>query len=170
MIDLEKGGLLISVLILPYRFVVPLPVRQSELLDFSNQLWKHLERSGFVIHDLTQDEIGSALSIKALHPALSANDCFCCVSALTHEGIILTGDALLRRVAASQGLQVHGVLWMIDQLEDSGRIAQAKLVQALRIWRDDDTVFLPTDEITQRIDRLTSNPYGIASPSPRYDI
>ena len=37
LIDLRKGGLLAVLSNLPYRFVVPLPVRESEILDFSNE-------------------------------------------------------------------------------------------------------------------------------------
>ena len=155
LIDLRKGGLLAVLCNLPYRFVVPLPVRESEVLDFSNQQWHQLDDAGMITHDLEPDEIGNALALKKRHPALSANDCFCCVTAIAYHGILLTGDALLRKVASDNGLRVHGVLWIVDELDATAACA-ALLTQALKIWQGDDTVFLPQDEISKRLRYLAT--------------
>ena len=103
LIDLRKGGLLNPVCDLPYRFIVPLPVRASEVLDVSSREWRDLDDRGWITHDLTPDEVAAALAEKIRYPGLSANDCFCLVIALAHRGILLTGDALLRRVATAGG-------------------------------------------------------------------
>ena len=108
LIDLRKGGLLAVLCNLPYRFVVPLPVRESELLDFSDEQWRQLDDAGMITHDLVPDEVAQAFALKKRHPALSANDSLCIVTALAHCGILLTGDALLRRGATDNGPRVHG--------------------------------------------------------------
>ena len=156
LIDLRKGGLLSVLCNLPYRFVVPLPVRESEVLNFSNQQWRQLDDAGMITHDLAPDEVAQALALKKHHPALSANDCFCCVTALAYPGILLTGDALLRRVASDNGLRVHGVLWIVDELDATGGCAGALLTQALKVWQGDETVFLPQDEISKRLKYLAT--------------
>ena len=158
LIDLRKGGLLAVLRNLPYRFVVPLPVRESEVLDFSNEQWRQLDDAGMITHDLTPDEVAQALALKQRHPALSANDSFCFVTALAHHGILLTGDALLRRVATYSGLRVHGVLWMVDQLDVARACARSLLIQALKTWQDDGTVFLPQLEISNRLEYLATCP------------
>ena len=158
LIDLRKGGLLSALRNLPYRFVVPLPVRESEVLDFSDEEWRRLDDAGMVTHDLASSEVAQALVLKARHPALSANDCFCFVTALTHPGILLTGDALLRRVATDNGLHVHGVLWIVDELDAAGGCAAALLIHALEAWQGDDTVFLPHSEIAKRLKYLAARP------------
>ena len=155
LIDLRKGRLLTVLCNLPYRFVVPLPVRKSEVLDFSDQQWRQLDATGMVTHDLSPEEIAQALALKKRHPALSANDCFCLVTALAYPGILLTGDALLRRVAAASGLRVHGVLWIVDELDGIG-VARSRLTQALKTWQGDDAVFLPKDEISKRLKQLAT--------------
>ena len=157
LIDLRKGGLLAVFGKLPYRLVVPLPVRESEILDFSEAQWQALDAAGLITHDLTPDEIAQALALKARHPALSANDCFCHVTADTHAGILLTGDRLLRNVASDDGLRVHGVLWVIDELLAARACSSCTLIRALRSWQSDVAVFLPHDEISNRLDRLLSN-------------
>ncbi len=110
LIDLRKGGVLGVVCDLPYRLVIPLPVQASEVLDLSEAEWQALDEPGMITHDLTLEEVGQAFVVKGCHPGLSANDCFCLVTATVYPGILLTGDALLRRVAARRGMRVHGVL------------------------------------------------------------
>ena len=74
LIDLRKGGLPGVVCDLPYRFVIPLPVRASEVLDVSEAEWQALDEAGMITHDLTPEEVGQALVVKGRHPGLSAND------------------------------------------------------------------------------------------------
>ena len=154
LIDLRKGGLLGVVCDLPYRFVIPLPVRASEVLDLSEAEWQALDEAGMITHDLTPEEVGQALVVKGRHPGLSANDCFCRVTAQVYPGILLTGDALLRRVAAQNGLRVHGVLWMVDEHEAAAVCGRSLLSRALKAWQSDETVFLPPQEISTRLEHL----------------
>lgn len=154
LIDLRKGGLLAVLCDLPYRIVVPLPVRASEVLDLSEHQWRALDDAGMITHDLTPQEVGQALLLKGRHPGLSANDCFCLVVAQAYPGILLTGDALLRRVAAENGLCVHGVLWIVDELNGAGICPNSLLIEALEAWQEDGTVFLPQNEISRRLEHL----------------
>ena len=155
LIDLRKGRLLHVILKLPYRFIVPLPVKHSELLTFTAQEWQMLVDGGLEIFDLPSERVTEAFQVKRDFPRLSANDCFCLVSTSCHEdSLLLTGDSLLRQVASDAGLRVHGVLWMIDRLIDAGVCQNELLVAALEIWRDDPSVFLPTKPISERLRRL----------------
>lgn len=154
LIDLRKGGLLGVLCALPCQVVVPLPIRASELLDFSDRDWQILDDAGMTTYDLIPEQVQEAIALKHRHPALSANDCFCVVTARLHNGILLTGDSLRRRVASRVGLRVHGVLWVIDQLKAVDACDNARLIHALEVWRDDDAVFLPNDEISKRIRHL----------------
>ena len=129
---------------LNHRLVILFPVRHSELLEFTDQEWRLLEDGGMETFDLAPDLVAEAFQVKETFPRLSANDCFCFVSTGHFEnGMILTGDKLLRRVANNQGLNPHGVLWMIDELSEAGVCERTLLMSAPRIWRDDPSVFLP---------------------------
>ena len=70
-----------------------------------------------------------------------------------HSGILLTGDAQLRRAATGHGLDVHGVLWIVDQL-DAAACPAALLTDALLAWQRDSAVFLPNPEISRRLARF----------------
>lgn len=116
LIDLRKARLLHLLVRLPYRLVIPLPVRESELIRFTEQEWAVLD-AGMAIFDLPPERVAEAFAVKASFPKLSVNDCFCLVTARCHDGaVLLTGDGLLRGVASDDGRRVHGVLWVVDEL------------------------------------------------------
>lgn len=155
LIDLRKGQLLHVLLKLPYHFTVPFPIRESELLDFTAQEWRILDGGGMETFDLPPDQISQAHMLKGEHSRLSANDCFCLVTTQCHEdSMLLTGDGLLRRVAASLHIPVHGVLWVVDELKTGGFCEDALLINALETWRADRSVFLPASEIEKRLRKL----------------
>ena len=155
LIDLRKGRLLPMLCRLPYRFVVPLPIRESEMPTLTVQEWESLEHGGMETHDLPPDQMKDVFALKRRHGRLSANDCFCLVTAQCHEdGILLTGDRYLRSVAAALGVRVHGVLWIVDELAAAGACDDAFLIGALEIWKTDRSVFLPDHLVDQRLRRL----------------
>lgn len=155
LIDLKKGQLLHVLLRLPYRFIVPLPIREEELLDFTAQEWRMLEDGGLATYDLPGEEVAQVFTLKREHSRLSANDCFALVTTTRQEnGILLTGDNLLRKVATARDVRVHGVLWIIDELHAAEVCDIDLLTAALQIWRADDAVFLPSAEIDKRLRRL----------------
>ena len=85
------------------------------------------------------------------HARLKLNDCF--ALALAEElgdSLLLTGDGPLRRVAEDNGIEVHGVLWVTDEMETHAIVP----FTALQLFAADDLVFLPQDEGLRRIRRL----------------
>ena len=70
------------------------------------------------------------------------------------DSILLTGDGPLRGVAETNGIEVHGVLWLMDELEVHEVVPARRLYDALRLFHEDDLVFLPADEVRRRIRRL----------------
>lgn len=153
LIDLRKARLLHLLVQLPFRLVIPFPVRVSELIRFTPQEWAILD-AGIEVFDLPAELVAEAIAVMARFPGLSANDCFCLVTTRRHENaILLTGDGQLRSVASNDGRRVHGVLWVVDELRRLALCDDAVIVQALEIWRDDPAVRLPLVEITRRFTR-----------------
>ena len=148
LIDLHKVRLLPVMLRLPHRFIVPPPVRNSEMPDLTDREWRCLEDAGLVAPDPPFEQVVEALALRTEHPALSPADCACLVEARHHDNaVLLTGDRRLRRVAEAAGLCVHGVLWIIDELWRAGVCCATRLIAALERWHDDRAVFLPRSEI-----------------------
>jgi hypothetical protein len=154
LIDLKKGELLHVLGALPFRWIVPLPIREEEMLSFSGQDWATLDAAGFEVFDLPPNMVGEAFAVRRAFPRLSANDCFCLVSAVGHENaVLLTGDGELRAVAQARAVEVHGVLWIADHLFDARACDAGLLRRALIIWDEDPAVRLPRREILARLRR-----------------
>ncbi|PYU48754.1 MAG: hypothetical protein DMG53_06365 [Acidobacteria bacterium] len=77
-------------------------------------------------------------------PQLSVHDGFAFALAETHPGcILLTGDGYLRKLAATNKIEVHGFLWVVDEIHQN-RLSPAKILcAALRLLAGDSAVRLP---------------------------
>ena len=162
LIDLHKVQLHALALALPYRFVIPAPVRHSELLNLTDLEWRYLEAGGLETVDPLLEYATEVLEAWGEHAGLSLVDCVCLVAARHHENSVpLTADKRLRRVAESEGQRVHGVLWIIDRLYAAGVCGAAQLVDVLERWSDDPEVFLPRQEIDRRLRLLLDAPGAV---------
>ena len=155
MIHLEKAALLNAVLALPYTFVMPDTLFEDEWLGLSASDKKMLCDNGLEIRELPGATVTRAAAHFNHHKPLTLNDCFALALAQDiDDSILLTGDSALRTVAERNGIEVHGVLWVTDELESHGIASPRKLYDALRLLHDDPLVFLPDDEVQRRIRHL----------------
>lgn len=155
MIDLRKAGLLEAVLRLPHTFVMPDTLFEDEWLCLSEPEKRALRELGLDVRTLPGPLVQRAGRYFNQHARLKLNDCFALVLAEEiGDCILLTGDGPLRGVAAANGIEVHGVLWATDEMEAHGIVPLQVLYDALRLFREDDLVFLPADEVLRRIRRL----------------
>jgi hypothetical protein len=155
LIDLRKAGLLHATLLLPYVFLIALPLLRSELVGFTKAEVDDLCARGLTAIDLPGEGVKRALDLRRLHPVLSINDCLSMALAESQPGcVLLTGDRSLRTRAAEVGIEVHGVLWVCDQLENGNVVSFASLHDGLSCLHSDPLVFVPKDEVEQRMARL----------------
>jgi hypothetical protein len=91
-------------------------------------------------------------------PQLSIHDGFAFALAESCPGcVLLTGDGGLRGLAIKHKMEVHGVLWVIDEIHSNGLIPTANLLAALRAFADDQTVRLPRRELLAYIKRYSAS-------------
>ena len=155
-IDLRKAALLQETLRLPYTFVTVNTLFEDEWLSLSENEKEALCKQGLEVRDLPGPSVLRAQQYFNRHRRLKLNDCFALALAQeTEDSILLTGDGLLRRVAADNGVQVRGVLWIADELEAHSIVSPTRLLNALRLFQEDTLVFLPKDELLRRISRLS---------------
>ena len=87
-------------------------------------------------------------------PQLSTHDGFAFALAEANPGcILLTGDKQLRILAVEEGIDVHGFLWVVDELYRCEISAANALCSALRFLADDPAVRLPRRELALYIKR-----------------
>jgi predicted nucleic acid-binding protein len=132
LMDLAKVRLIEAILALPFDFVIPDVIFAQELLDLGTYVSRDLIRLGFRIGALGGDDTGRALAYFREHRRqLSLNDCFALRFAEVHGGILMTGDANLRKIADASGVEVHGTLWAVELMGHHGTCPSHQLRTAL---------------------------------------
>lgn len=154
LIDLRKTLLLEAFLRLPYELLIPDTLFEEELLKFSIAQKKLLLRGGLKVVDMPGESVLRARQIVREFVHLSIHDGFAYALAESRPGcILLTGDGPLRTFARRQKIEVHGVLWVIDELHAHTISTAATLHAALLALASDPTVRLPRQELTAYLKR-----------------
>jgi len=139
---------------LPFEILIPNTLFEEELLKFTEAQKRALLRGGLKVIDLPGESVLRAQLVVKAAPQLSVHDGFAYALAETHPGcVLLTGDGYLRALAAANAIEVHGFLWVIDQIHQH-RLSTAKtLCEALRLLAGDPAVRLPRKELAAYLKR-----------------
>ena len=114
-------------------------------------------RGEISVDGFTADEV---IEIVEEHSSVSGNlsipDCSVCYFARKHNVPMLTGDRRLRRYAEEQSIEVHGILFIFDELVRHNIISTSMAADRL------EELFainarLPKAEIRERINRWKNN-------------
>lgn len=156
-IDMNRIGLLQSMCRLPYE-IHTVDFVAAELIDEGQKkAFEELVGTGKIIVDsFTAEEV---MEIVAEHSSVSGNlsipDCSVCYYARKHGVPMLTGDRRLRRYAEQLSIEVHGILFLFDEmvansvissidaakkLEDlialNSRLPKAVIIERINKWRE----------------------------------
>lgn len=151
-IDLHSIGLLDELCNLPYEIHTVDFVAYEIVEETQRSAFERLVSVGKIrVNSFSADEV---LEIVAEHSAVSGNlsipDCSVCYYARKYQVPMLTGDRRLRKYAESQEIEVHGILFLFDEMVRYGvvspYIAAAKLEELMQL-----NLRLPKTEISQRI-------------------
>lgn len=112
-IDLDAGGLLEVALHLPdIEYCVPDVLYVEELADYYGRLpglgLKVLPQPPEAVHYVEQ--------LRPRFSGPSANDLFALALARNLGCALLSGDGALREAARVEGVEVHGTIWLLEQL------------------------------------------------------
>jgi predicted nucleic acid-binding protein len=154
LIDLRKADLLPAFVELPYELVVPDVLVDQELLCFSKSQLALIRRR-MTVASLEGPGVERVGEVQSVTPALSLYDCFAYVVAEERPGsILLTGDRRLRTLAKEDGMEVHGVLWAVEQLAEHRKAPRKVLVAGLETLRADPSARLPKAALGRLISEL----------------
>lgn len=155
LIDLQKVSLLDAFLRLPYEVLIPNTLFEDELIRFSVAQKRALIRAGLKVIDLPGERVVRAQQVLREAPRLSIHDAFAFVLAEAEQGcILLTGDGSLRTIAETKKIEVHGVLWVIDELHTHRICFPRELHAALQQLLDDPAVRLPRRDLMVSLKRF----------------
>lgn len=156
-IDLHSVGLLEEMCRLPYEIhTVDFVVAEIADADQRRIFDELVARGEISVDGFTADEV---IEIVEEHSSVSGNlsipDCSVCYFARKHNVPMLTGDRRLRRYAEEQSIEVHGILFIFDELVKhdiiSTSMAADRLEELFAI-----NARLPKAEIRDRINRWRS--------------
>lgn len=151
LIDLERARLLEKIFQLPFEFVVPDLLYEREL---TGALGEGLVALGLKVESLTAAELTTATLLRRRIGQLSVPDTFAYAIAQSRRWTLLTGDGALRRLAEAEALDMHGVLWLLDQLADGRHAPTHQLYAGLKLLSEHPRCRLPSAEIRRRLERF----------------
>jgi hypothetical protein len=145
-IDLRNAGLLDALFDLPITLCCTDFVL-DELQDFDHT---HLRARGLVVETLDEQATAALSPLMQAHNNSSLADVSCYQLAKQTGHPLLTGDGRLRKQAMADGLQVHGALWLLDQMVAHKTIKPNDAATGLQIMLDKGSR-LPDAECLKRI-------------------
>ena len=142
----RHGGLLDALFALPFAFASTDFVLDELPAGEADQL----KALGLIVETLDGDAVAALFELTVRHNNSALADVSCYFVAKTQGLPLLTGDGQLRRQAVKDGVQVHGALWLLDQLVAHDIVATAHAAAALQAMLDAGAR-LPHAECAQRL-------------------
>ena len=117
-IDLLQSGLLSKFLNLEYENYAPPDVIEEVHEADRNFLVDAVNSNRITVPSI--EDLTPIVELKQRHPSLSFQDCACLFLAKDLSAMILTGERPLRNITIyTYGLEVHGTLFILDELVKS---------------------------------------------------
>lgn len=150
LIDLERCALHERVFALDAQIVVPDLLYERELRQYNGEEFRRL---GLRVEGLTGEELQIAQALRIGAPAITVPDSLALALARERRWILLTGDAAMRMLAGEQKVDCHGVLWLLDQMEQAAVATIQQLDTGLRQLTGHPRCRLPRAEVNIRLTR-----------------
>lgn len=149
---MEAGEILEQMFELEYDFAVPDILFEQELNNPNYLLL------GLSTLELTEESVNEVVRIKqeTASPAISTNDIFALCLAKQENCRLLTGDRALRMLSEDEGVQVHGSIWVIEQMLSTNLITVEQCENAYNLMRADGSR-LPWGDIENQLNRFRNN-------------
>ena len=155
LIDLERGGLLDAVFGLPFQVAVPDLLYEREVRHWGGP---DLASKGLKVLALAPEGVALAQEYRRREPKLSLPDAFALALAKSGSHVLLAGDASLRALAETEAVECHGVLWVLDALEEHSLVNSSNLDDSLTRISQHPRCRLPRHEVQKRVERYRRSP------------
>lgn len=119
---MEDGNLTPVIFRLPYEIAVPDILFELELRERHS----HLLQAGLKVKSLNSESVKKTQTLIQQYPRPSVMDHSALALALQERCPLLTGDKDLRVAAKKEGVDVHGTIWIIEELLSQKIIQQSQ--------------------------------------------
>ena len=127
-IDLNRGGITAEAFKLDLLFKTP-DLVAHEILSPSAA---SLKRLGLHVVELPGVRVLEIIQLARKYPRPSRPDLSALVLAAAEGAILLTGDKALRAAGEEEGIEVRGLLWLLDEMVRFQVLTGSKAIAALR--------------------------------------
>ncbi len=147
-IDMNTGGLLRLMFRFDVTFAVPDVLYEEELRSDHPELL----RLGLKLLELRGDTVAYAGRLVEKYRSLGAsiNDLVALALASQEKCPLLTGDGRLRTAGQTEGIDVHGTLWLIEEMVKAGTITVKQAEAGYAKMREAGRR-LPWDEVDRQL-------------------
>ncbi len=106
----------------------------AEITDAAQEkaIRKLINSGKLAVQNLGAAQLAAAVGKQSARPRLSLEDCSVWQLSEKLGAILLTGDGVLRKTAREAGIEVHGSLWLLDELFRAALLDQPTACVKLR--------------------------------------
>lgn len=127
-IDFRHADLLDALFLLPYSF----SSTDFVLEELHDEVRETIRSRGLIVEELNASDVLQLFGLMAEHNNSSLPDVSCYYVARAKGHSLLTGDGQLRKRAETDGITVHGALWLLDELVVHGVVTPVRASDALQ--------------------------------------
>lgn len=157
LIDLVELELLPHFFDLDFEFQTTNLIIDELLEEQLGSLLPYIDQDILIVEEVTEEDIFEINLIELSKPNLSPQDCSAYYQAKKLSATLLTSDNSLRRFAIENQIEIHGHLWVFDQMVASntitGQRAAEKLTELCEVVNT--RLGLPVKECLKRITKWT---------------
>jgi len=150
LIDLLKIDLLSLFFQLPFEFHIADMVLAEVQEENTDELIKFVTNDQLLVNSATFKELLMINEFKTNNGNLSIPDCSCLYLAQKLSATLLTGDGALRKTAIAMEVDVHGILWILDELLIEKKLSPTMAIKKLKLLTKNNKR-LPAAEIDKRL-------------------
>lgn len=151
LIDLVNIGLFSHCLALEYEFTTTQLIFEVELNEKQvATIQVHIDSEKFRVIEISTNELLEIQLASLEDPRLSEQDWSAIYYAQKENALLLSGDKHMKRISGRKGIEIHGILWLFDQLVQNKIISENDACKFLRDLMNRNR-WLPIDECQKRI-------------------
>jgi rRNA-processing protein FCF1 len=120
---------------------------QKELVE------TYIRSNQLTVFEFTGEDIDDIVSFDEVRSLKRFTDKSVIWKSLQLNCPMLTGDNKMKKIAESIGIEVHGSIWIIEELLNSRMISEARAIELYEHLMEINS-WLPKDEIEKRINKL----------------
>ena len=145
-IDLDNGGLTTVAFSLPHAFASP----DTVVRELGPELGAELRALGLEVLETPPERQHEWVTLRVRYRLPSDADLHALLHARLLGARLITGDRDLRCAAEAEGVQVSGLLWVMDELVGRVLLTKRAAAHSLRLICDCGAR-LPADEVRKRL-------------------